>query len=52
MGRLRREGALVELTAEKSPAREVVTRGPESVKLRITIVRCRYQGTAGKDTAG
>jgi hypothetical protein len=33
-GRLRRDGAIVEFTVDKSSARAAVTRGPESVKLK------------------
>jgi hypothetical protein len=51
-GRLTKDGAIVELTVHKSSARAVVTRGPKSVKLRISTVRSRCQGTAGEDTAG
>jgi hypothetical protein len=49
---LRRDGAIVELTVDKSSARAAVTRGLERVKLKISTVRSPGQGTADEDTAG
>jgi hypothetical protein len=48
-GRLRRDGAIAELTVDKSSAWVAVTRGPENRKLRISTVRSHCQETSSED---